>query len=195
MKNIDLEDLPDSKQISAEIKRVRHNKTYLRILKSTVSSLIVVSAAAVLASVLFLPVLRVTGTSMQPTLNNDELVMCLKRSSFKSGDIVAFYYNNKILLKRVIGTSGDYINIDEDGTVYVNDAPFDEPYLEEKGLGECNIEFPYQVPEQKIFVMGDNRLTSIDSRNTVVGCISEEAVLGKVFLRVWPWEKIGTDLY
>lgn len=128
MKNIDLEDLPDSKQISAEIKRVRHNKTYLRILKSTVSSLIVVSAAAVLASVLFLPVLRVTGTSMQPTLNNDELVMCLKRSSFKSGDIVAFYYNNKILLKRVIGTSGDYINIDEDGKVYVNDAPLDEPY-------------------------------------------------------------------
>ena len=159
---------------------------------STIGSLLVVAAVAVLISMLFLPVLRVTGTSMTPTMQNDELVICRKRSDFKSGDIIAFYYNNKILLKRVIGVSGDWINIEPDGTVYVNGEELDEPYVQEKAFGECDIEFPYQVPDERVFVMGDHRLTSIDSRSTTVGCIADEYIIGKVFLRIWPWEVIGT---
>lgn len=159
---------------------------------NTISSLLVVAAIAVLISMLFLPVLRVTGTSMTPTLMNDELVICSKRSNFKSGDIVAFYFNNKILLKRVIGVAGDVIDITEDGTVYVNGEAIDEPYLEEKALGECDIELPYQVPDNRIFVMGDHRSTSIDSRSTTVGCVADEYVVGRVIMRIWPAGKIGT---
>lgn len=129
---------------------------------------------------------------MTPTLMNDELVICSKRSNFKSGDIVAFYFNNKILLKRVIGVAGDVIDITEDGTVYVNGEAIDEPYLEEKALGECDIELPYQVPDNRIFVMGDHRSTSIDSRSTTVGCVADEYVVGRVIMRIWPAGKIGT---
>ena len=145
-----------------------------------------VAAIAVLVSMLFLPVLRVTGTSMTPTLQNDELVVCRKRGTFQSGDIIAFYFNNKILLKRVIGVAGDIIDIDDSGTVYVNGEALEEPYLNEKALGECDIELPYQVPDERVFVMGDHRSTSVDSRSTAVGCVAEEAVVGKVILRVWP---------
>lgn len=123
-----------------------------------------------------------------PTLNNDELIICNKRSNFKSGDIVAFYFNNKILLKRVIGTAGDVIDISEDGTVYVNGVILDEPYLSEKAFGECDIELPYQVPDNRVFVMGDHRSVSIDSRSSSVGCIADEYIIGKVILRLWPWE-------
>ena len=127
---------------------------------------------------------------MEPTLKSDQLVMCRKRSNFERGDIIAFYYNNKILVKRVIAVSGDMVEIKTDGTVYVNSSKIDEPYVEEKSLGECNIDMPYEVPEQKVFVMGDNRATSVDSRSTTIGCISEEAVIGKVVFRVWPFKSI-----
>lgn len=183
-------ELPTAQQLDDEIKRVRHRKEYFRVLRSTVSSLIVVAAVAVLISMLFLPVLRVTGTSMAPTLQNDELVICRKHGDFQQGDIVAFYFNNKILLKRVIGVSGDVIDMDEDGTVYVNGEAIDEPYLNEKALGECDIEFPYQVPDERVFVMGDHRATSVDSRSTAVGCIADEAIVGRVILRIWPFEQI-----
>ncbi len=185
-------DLPTAEQFDNEVKRVQHQKEYLRILRSTISSLIVVAAIAVLISMLFLPVLRVTGTSMTPTLQNDELVICRKWGDFEQGDVIAFYYNNKILLKRVIGVSGDIIDISEDGTVYVNGEELDEPYLNEKAFGECDLDLPYQVPDERVFVMGDHRSTSVDSRSTSVGCVANESIVGEVMLRIWPLKQIGT---
>lgn len=185
-------EMPSAEQLENEISRIRHGREYIRILRSTISSLIVVAAIAVLVSMLFLPVLRVTGTSMTPTLQNDELVICRKWGEFKRGDVIAFYYNNKILLKRVIGLSGDVIDIAEDGTVYVNGEAIDEPYLNEKAFGECDLNLPYQVPDERIFVMGDHRSTSVDSRSTTVGCVANESVVGEVMLRIWPFKKIGT---
>ncbi|MDE6729612.1 MAG: signal peptidase I [Oscillospiraceae bacterium] len=184
-------DLPSSEQISAELRRVKYEKEYFRMFTSTISSLIVVAAVAVLISLLALPVLRVTGTSMMPTMQNDELIICSKRSNFETGDIVAFYLNNKILLKRVIGTAGDWVDVTEDGTVYVNNEPIDEPYLMEKDFGICDINLPYQVPDNCIFVMGDNRAVSVDSRSSSVGSISDEFVIGKVILRLFPFERLG----
>ncbi|MCM1269735.1 MAG: signal peptidase I [Ruminococcus flavefaciens] len=186
------ENLPSTEQLESELKQIKYRKDFRRILRSTISSLLVVAAIAVLVSMLFLPVLRVTGSSMTPTMQNDELIICSKRSNFKQGDIVAFYYNNKILLKRVIGISGDYINITPDGTVYVNDVKLDEPYVNELALGTCDIEMPYQVPDNRIFVMGDHRSVSIDSRSSTIGCIADEYVIGKVIFRIWPFESIGT---
>lgn len=180
------QEIPTAVQLEAELKRAKYRREYRKLLRNTISSLIVVAAIAVLVSMLFLPVLRVTGTSMTPTLQNDELVVCRKRGTFQSGDIIAFYFNNKILLKRVIGVAGDIIDIDDSGTVYVNGEALEEPYLNEKALGECDIELPYQVPDERVFVMGDHRSTSVDSRSTAVGCVAEEAVVGKVILRVWP---------
>lgn len=191
MRKIEIENLPTAQQLSDEIRRIKYKKDYKKVLLGTVSSLIVVAAIAVLISMLFLPVLRVTGESMTPTLANDELVICSKKSDFECGDVVAFYYNNKILLKRVIGTAGDIIDIKEDGTVYKNGSKLDEPYIDEKAFGECDIELPYQVPENRIFVMGDHRSTSVDSRTTAVGCIADEYIIGKVIFRLWPFEKIG----
>lgn len=191
MENENIRDIPTAEQLNSELKRINYRRNYARTLYTTISSLIVVAAVAVLITMLFLPVLRVTGTSMTPTLLNDELLLCNKRSDLKSGDIVAFYFNNKILLKRVIGTAGDIIDISEDGTVYVNGETLDEPYISEKAFGECDIKLPYQVPDNRIFVMGDHRSVSIDSRSTSVGCIADEYIIGKVIFRVWPFEAIG----
>lgn len=191
MSDLTQSNIPTAEQLEAEGKRLRRRRDFVRLLVSTLSSLVVVAAVAVLLSMLFLPVLRVTGTSMTPALENDQLVVCNKRSDFKQGDVIAFYYNNKILLKRVIGVSGDKINITPDGTVFVNDVEIDEPYVSDKALGECDLKMPYQVPDQKVFVMGDHRSTSIDSRSSLVGCVSEEAIIGRVIFRVWPIEEFG----
>lgn len=184
-------ELPTAEQLEQELKRVKNRDEYFRLLRSTLASLIVVAAAAVLISMLFLPILRVTGYSMTPTLENDELVMCRKTGDFERGDIIAFYYNNKILLKRVIGVSGDVIDIAGDGTVSVNGEKIDEPYVSDLSLGECDIKLPYQVPDERVFVMGDHRSVSIDSRSKTIGCIAEEAVVGKVVFRITPFKRIG----
>lgn len=180
------------RQIEGELKRLRRKQNSRRIFRQTVFSLLVVAAAAVLAAMLFFPIFRVTGSSMEPTLEPKEIVVCLKSSRFQSGDLVAFYYNNKVLLKRVIGTAGDTIEMDDSGNVFVNGNQLDEPYITKKSLGQCDIDFPFQVPDNRIFVMGDNREASVDSRTTAVGCIADEYVIGKVFLRVWPLERLGT---
>lgn len=188
----EFKDIPTTEQLDSEVKRIRYRKSYIKTLYNTIASLLVVTAVAVLVSMLFLPVLRVTGTSMTPTLYNDELLICNKRSDFESGDIIAFYFNNKILLKRVIGIPGDVIDIAEDGTVYLNGDVLDEPYINEKAFGECDIKLPYQVPDNRVFVMGDHRSVSIDSRSTSVGCVADEYIIGKVILRIWPFEALGT---
>ncbi len=150
-----------------------------------------VAAVSVLVAVLLLPVLRIYGTSMMPTLTEDELVLSVKGSRFETGDVIAFYYNNKILVKRVIAQAGQWVNIDQDGTVYVDNVEIDEPYVQEKAFGECDIELPYQVPEGRIFVMGDHRDVSVDSRNTSIGCVAEEQIVGKIVYTIWPLRDFG----
>ena len=184
-------DMPSSEQVEAELNRVKYRRRYHRVLRSTVYILVTVAAAAILAATLWLPVLQIYGNSMTPTLKDGEILYTVKSSDLKVGDIVAFYYNNKILVKRMICSAGDWIDIDEDGTVYVNDKELEEPYLVEKALGDCNIELPYQVPDGKIFVMGDRRSTSVDSRNTAVGCVAREQIFGKIIFRIWPLKRLG----
>lgn len=184
-------DLPTSEQVEKELKRERYRHSYNRTLRSTVYTLVTVAAVAVLVATLWLPVLQIYGSSMAPTLDDGDIMVSVKSPELKRGDVIAFYYNNKILVKRVIAVSGDWVDMDPDGTVYVNDKPLDEPYLQEKAFGDCNIELPYQVPESRVFVMGDHRSVSVDSRNTAVGCVAEEQIVGKLVFRVWPLEEFG----
>lgn len=159
---------------------------------STVSILLVVTAAAVLVSNLLLPILRIYGSSMTPTLIDGDIVTAVRNGSYERGDVIAFYYNNKILVKRVIGLPGEWVDIDGQGNVSIDGEPIDEPYLDEKTMGECDIELPYQVPDGRYFVMGDRRSVSSDSRNSAVGCVSEEQIVGKLFFRIWPLNELGT---
>ena len=191
MKRRVLTDNPTVEQLEGELQRERHRRSYRSTLLSTVSALVIVAAIAVLVSMLALPVLQVVGESMTPSIYEGEIVVAPKGTAFQKGDVIAFYYNNKILVKRVIANAGEWVNIDADGNVFINDVPLDEPYVSEKAFGDCNITLPYQVPDGKIFVMGDHRATSSDSRNTAVGCVAQEQVVGRVMLRVWPLQKIG----
>ncbi len=181
-----------SQAVEKELDRMRYQRRFALTMRSTIFTLVVVAAIAILVAVLVMPVLRIYGRSMNDTLDEGDIVVSVKTGTFETGDVIAFYYNNKILVKRVIGQSGDWIDIDTDGNVYVNNVLVEEPFLKEKAFGDCNITLPYQVPDERIFVMGDNRVSSVDSRNTAVGCVAEEQVVGKIVFRVWPLSKIGS---
>lgn len=178
-------------ELEAEYERMDDRRRLFALIRNTLYILVLVAAIAVLVSVYILPVLHIYGTSMTPALNNGELVAAIKTSDLKSGDVAAFYYNNKLLVKRVVGVPGDWIDLKENGDFYVNGELLDEPYLEEKAFGDCNITLPIQVPESRYFLVGDHRSVSIDSRNTAIGFISEEQIVGKLIYRVWPLNSIG----
>lgn len=183
--------MPTVDELEMELSRVQYRNRYGKILRNTVFTLITVAATAVLVAVLFLPVLQIYGHSMAPGLEEGDIVAALKGAEFQTGDVVAFYYNNKILVKRVIAGPGDWVDIDAEGNVSVNGKALDEPYLSEKSLGECDINLPCQVPENRWFLMGDHRSVSVDSRSSAVGCVSGEEIVGRLVFRAWPLEKIG----
>ena len=183
--------VPSLKDIQSERKRIRRGNLYWQALRGTVAVLVVVAAIAVLITTLFLPILQISGDSMSPTLEHDEIVVLLKTKNYDRGDLIGFYYQGKILLKRVIALPEDEVAIDGEGNVYVNGELLEEPYITEKGLGDCDLEFPYKVPGTSYFVLGDRRSNSVDSRNSVIGAVAQEDIIGKVFLRVWPFSKLG----
>lgn len=184
--------MPQLDQLKAELAREKYKGRYRRVLRSTIYTLIVVAAVAVLVATLWMPVLQIYGTSMAPTLQEGQIVVSVKVKDFEQGDLVAFYLGNKLLIKRCIAGPGQWVNIDEAGNVYVDGAMVEEPYLESKALGDCDIELPYQVPEDRWFLMGDHRSTSLDSRNSAVGCIAEEQIVGRIIYRVWPLSDFGS---
>lgn len=183
--------IPTIPELERELKREKYITTYKRAVRSTIYALIIVAAVAVLVAVLLLPVLQIYGSSMSPCLEEGNIVMSVKSSNLKQKDVIAFYYNNKILIKRVIAGPGDWVDIDEEGNVYVNQEKLDEPYVEEPSLGDCNIELPYQVPDERYFVMGDHRSVSVDSRNSSVGCVMDDQIVGKIVFRIWPLNDFG----
>lgn len=177
--------------LEKELRRERYKYRYASVLRSTINTLIIVAAFAILVATLWLPVLQIYGTSMDPTLEEGQIVVCTKDSEFEQGDLLAFYVGNHLLVKRVIAGPGDVVDITDNGTVYVNGMVLDEPYVSEKTKGECDIEFPYHVPQARYFLMGDNRSTSVDSRARIVGCVGEEQIMGKIVFRVWPFDLFG----
>ena len=183
--------IPTKEELEIELKRETYKKKYKKTLKSTIYTLIVVVAFSSLLSTLLFPVLEIYGSSMSNTLSEGDIVLSMRKSSFKSGDIIAFYHNNKILIKRVIGVPSDWINIDEEGNIYVNDILIEEPYIKEKIRGETDIEYPYQVPDNSYFVLGDDRSSSLDSRTSLIGTIKKENIIGKIILKLWPINKVG----
>lgn len=183
--------IPEIDELKAELNRVKYKRRYINVFKSTVYTLVVVAAFAVLVATLWMPVLQIYGSSMTPTIDEGQIVVSVKGKNFEQGDLVAFYIGNKLLVKRIIACPSDYVLIDENGTVFVNGTELYEPYVSEKSFGECDIEYPYQVPDSKYFLMGDHRETSVDSRVSVVGCIPEEQIVGKIVFRVWPVSDFG----
>ena len=179
-------DQPTLPQLKSELKRIRYRSRYQRVLWSTFFALVVVAAFAILAATL-----EIYGMSMTPTLAENEIVVSVKSQSVDRGELVAFYFGNKILVKRCIALPGDVVTITDDGLVSVNGEQLDEPYVSELSLGECDLEFPYTVPQERYFLLGDHRESSIDSRSSVIGCVSLDQIVGKVFFRLWPLNRLG----
>ena len=182
--------LPTKQQVEAERKRYRRQKAYNKALSGTVYVLTIVAAVSVLITTLIIPVLQIEGTSMEPTLVNGDIVLLTKTTNFDRGELCGFSWNNKLLIKRVIGIPGDWIEIDAKGVVYLNGEKLDEPYAKQLSIGECDLEFPFQVPQEQYFVLGDMRESSIDSRNTLIGCVAKDQIVGKVFFRIWPFKTV-----
>ncbi|MBE6783100.1 MAG: signal peptidase I [Ruminococcaceae bacterium] len=191
-KKVNYTNFPSPGQVEKAISKEKYSRKYKKVLKSTLSSLIVVAAIAVLIATLAMPVLQIQGSSMEPTLNDEEIVVLVKTSNLKRGQLCCFSYQNKLLIKRIIGVPGDTITIDDEGFVYVNDELLDEPYILDRALGECDITFPVRVSENHYFILGDHRSTSIDSRCSAVGLVNSEQIVGKIFFRIWPFETMGT---
>ena len=184
--------LPTLEELKAELKREKYKARSGKVFRSTVGTLIVVAAVAFLVATVWMPVLQIYGSSMTPTLEEGDIVISLKGSDFQQGDLIAFYYGNKILVKRYIAGPGQWVNIDESGNVFVDGIMLDEPYIEEKSRGQCDLIFPYQVPDSRYFCMGDKRSTSVDSRSSTIGCVAEEQIVGKIVFRIWPLSELGT---
>ena len=183
--------VPQLPEIEGELRRLKTRRSWRRALSSTIYTLVVVAAVAVLVAMLYVSVLVVSGTSMEPNLENGDVLVGVKAERFEAGDVVCFYYNNRLLLKRVVAQAGDWVEVDGEGYVYVNGRLLDEPYVKDRSLGICDVEFPYQVPEGAVFVLGDHRSTSVDSRSSAVGCVTLDKVVAKVYLRVWPLDSFG----
>ena len=182
---------PSIEELKKELKRENSKREYRNVLRNTLIVVVFVAAIAVLISSFFVTVLKVTGDSMTPTLETGQIVIAQNSKEFEVGDLLAFYYNNKVLVKRVIGSPGDWVNIDENGIVSVNGVELEEPYASDFSLEPTDISFPYQVPENRWFVLGDHRSVSIDSRSSVVGCVTKEQLIGKVVFRVYPFGSFG----
>lgn len=183
--------IPTISQLESEINNQKYKKKYHVAIKDAIFTLITVAAIAILVATLWLPVLKIYGSSMTPTFKAGDVVLSLKQSKFKAGDIIAFYYENKLLVKRYVAGPGDWVNIDDYGNVYVNGEKLDEPYIEKKSLQPCDITLPYQVPDGKYFLLGDKRDVSIDSRSSSVGCVSKEQLIGRIVFRIWPFNVFG----
>ena len=183
---------PSLEALQAEKRRIKYQRRYHRVLRSTIFTLVVVAAVAVLVATIWMPVLQIYGNSMAPTLSDGDIVISIKGSDYQAGDLVSFYIGNKLLVKRYVAGPGQWVDIDDEGNVYVDGNLLQEPYVSEKAYGDVDITFPYQVPENRIFVLGDHRITSVDSRNTSIGCIADEQIVGKIVFRVWPLPGVGT---
>lgn len=183
---------PSVDELKKELKRENRKKEYRNVLRNTLIVVVSVAALAVLISSFYVTVLKVTGDSMTPTLETGQIVIAQNSQEFEAGEMLAFYYNNKVLVKRVIGSPGDWVNIDANGRVSVNGIELEETYASDLSLEPTDIEFPYQVPENRWFVLGDHRSVSIDSRSSVVGCVTKEQLIGKVVFRVFPFDTFGS---
>lgn len=184
-------DLPTVGQLKSELKRIHYRQRYGSVLRSTIYTLLISAACAVLVATVFLPILQIYGTSMTPTLTEGEIVVSVKGMDFETGDLISFYVGNKLLVKRYIAGPAQWVDIDADGNVFVDGEPIEEPYVDALAFGDCNIELPYQVPESRYFVLGDHRISSVDSRNTSIGCIGDDQIVGKIVFRVWPLDRWG----